>query len=92
MRSHGVGRVPEMNRRTPSGSKDPGEGRDLLDVNLRTFDRQMKFEIHHETGRLIVRVVDPETSEILREIPAEEILNLVARMQVTTGFLLDLRM
>ena len=94
MRTHGVdGFAADVPRGTPE-AMNPGDGPDQgrLRVNLRTFDKQFKYEIHSTTRRLIIRVMDTETSEIIREVPPEEVLNLTARMQDTAGFLLDLWM
>jgi flagellar protein FlaG len=92
MRIHGVERIPQANWRQPAGTGSPEDDGERLIVNLRTFDKQYLYDIHRETKRLIIRVVDAETSEIIREVPPEEILNLVARMEETLGRFVDLRM
>lgn len=90
MRTHGVdGFAAGVPRGTPE-ARNPDQ--DRLRVNLRTFDKQFRYELHSTTRRLIIRVIDTETSEIIREVPPEEALNLTARMQDTAGFLLDLWM
>ncbi len=43
--------------------------------------RNLEFSIDKDTGRQVVRVVDSETGELVRQIPPEEILNLISRMQ-----------
>lgn len=56
---------------------------------LRTFDRQLAFELHEETNRHIVRIIDVNTDDVLREIPPEEVLDLVARIEDLVGLLID---
>ena len=56
---------------------------------LRTFDRQLAFELHEETNRHIIRVIDVNTQDVLREIPPEEVLDLVARIEDLVGLLID---
>ena len=94
MRTHGVdGFAAGVSRGTSEARKpDKGPDQDRLRVNLRTFDKQFRYEIHSTTRRLIIRVIDTETSEVIREVPPEEVLDLTARMQDTAGFLLDLWM
>jgi flagellar protein FlaG len=48
---------------------------------LTDSQRALNFQIHEASGRTIVRVVNPETDEVIRQIPSEEVLNLAAAMQ-----------
>lgn len=44
----------------------------------------LQFSIDHDTGRTVVKVIDANTNEVIRQIPAEEILRLskeIGRMQ-----------
>lgn len=56
-----------------------------------TFDVGLRFRIHEETERIMVQVIDRETNEIIREIPPEKILNLVAQIQNLIGIFIDTR-
>jgi flagellar protein FlaG len=38
--------------------------------------RQLHFNVDEETGRTIIKVVDTETDEVIRQIPSEEIMVL----------------
>ena len=38
--------------------------------------RQLRFNVDEETGRTIIKVVDAETDEVIRQIPTEEIMVL----------------
>jgi flagellar protein FlaG len=52
---------------------------------------QMKFEysIHKKTGEIMVKMLNSETNEIIREIPSEKILDLVASFQELSGVIID---
>ncbi|MFP4200510.1 MAG: flagellar protein FlaG [Bacillota bacterium] len=78
-RSEGVG----------GNQEDVEEYADRLNETLRLFDRRLAFEIHEDTQRYLVRVVDPKTDEIIREIPPEEFLDLVARIEQMVGLIID---
>ena len=43
---------------------------------LNDNQRQLQFQVDSSSGRTIVRVVNPETSELIRQIPSEEVLVL----------------
>ncbi|MCK4391239.1 MAG: flagellar protein FlaG [Desulfobacterales bacterium] len=49
----------------------------------------LQFSVHGATGRTVVRVVDKETQELIREIPPEEFLSLAARLDEMIGILFD---
>ncbi len=43
---------------------------------LNDNQRQLQFQVDSSSGRTIVRVVNPETKELIRQIPSEEVLVL----------------
>ncbi|MCL1999769.1 MAG: flagellar protein FlaG [Turicibacter sp.] len=49
----------------------------------------LNIDVHEPTNRFLVQVIDDETNEILREIPPESRLDIVARMNELAGLLLD---
>lgn len=49
----------------------------------------LRFSVHETTGRTIIRVVDKETEELIREIPPEQVLNLMAKIGEMMGILYD---
>ena len=54
-------------------------------------DAKYQFEIHEGTGRVMVNLVDTVTKEVLKEIPPEKILDLVANIWERLGLLVDER-
>ena len=52
---------------------------------------QYQFEVHEGTGRVMVNLIDTETKEVLKEIPPEKILDLVANIWERIGILVDER-
>jgi len=53
------------------------EGNSLLQV----AKRNLQFKVDDDTSRMVVKVVDSESGELVRQIPAEEVLAVVRRMQ-----------
>ena len=43
---------------------------------LSDSQRQLQFQVDSDSGRTIVRVINPETNEVIRQIPGEEMLKL----------------
>lgn len=48
----------------------------------------VQFE-NNESGALVVKVVDRETNEVIRQIPPEDLLELSKHLQELTGNLVD---
>lgn len=71
-------------------------GEELL---IRNIDRAVKalqgpettldISIHEKTHDIMVKVLNKETGEVLREIPPEKTLDLVAKMMEIAGILID---
>ena len=54
-------------------------------------DRRFEFKVHERTGRMMVKLLDRDTDEIIRELPPEKILDLVASIWDLVGVLVDER-
>ena len=50
---------------------------------------RLNFDIHEESERVMVTVIDINTDEVLREIPPESRLEMIARMKEHVGILYD---
>ncbi len=53
-------------------------------VNVR-----IAFQVDQATGKTVIKVIDQETKEVIRQVPPEEVLRLVARMNHVLGLLLN---
>ena len=51
----------------------------------------VRFAVHEGTHRIIVRIVDPESMEVIREFPDSNFLDMVAKLQDLAGMQLDVR-
>lgn len=58
---------------------------------LVTSNRALEFSVHEKTKEIMVKVIDTETHEVVREIPSEKILDMVANILEMAGILLDER-
>ncbi|MFU8788423.1 MAG: flagellar protein FlaG [Methylobacter sp.] len=48
-------------------------------------NRSLKFEVDDSTQKVVVKVVDSNTGDVVRQIPSEEMLDFVKRMQELEG-------
>lgn len=49
----------------------------------------LQFTIDKDSGKTVVKVVDSATSEVIRQIPSEELLALARHMTKTEGMLIS---
>jgi len=49
----------------------------------------LRFSIHEPTGRTVVRVINKDNDETVREIPPEKILDLAAKLDEMMGIMFD---
>ncbi|MGF7184687.1 flagellar protein FlaG [Desulfitispora alkaliphila] len=53
------------------------------------IDRGLKFSVHEGTNRTLVQVIDRNTDDVIKEIPPEKMLDLVARIWEVVGIFVD---
>ena len=49
----------------------------------------LQFSIHEPTGRTVVKVINKDDDETVREIPPEKILDLAAKLDEMMGIMFD---
>ena len=52
---------------------------------------RFEFSIHEKTNEIVVKVFNSDTDELVREIPNEKVLDMVAKMCEMAGILVDER-
>lgn len=50
---------------------------------------RFEFSVHEGTKEIMVKVINEDTNEVIREIPPEQILDMVAKMWELAGILVD---
>nr|WP_313404736.1 flagellar protein FlaG [Pseudomonas sp.] len=48
---------------------------------MQSIRRDINFQLDDSTGRVVVKVVDGSSGEVVRQIPSEEALELAARLE-----------
>ena len=50
---------------------------------------QFDFKVHEGTGRTVVRLIDKQTEKVIKEIPPEKMLDVLANIWESAGILVD---
>ena len=62
---------------------------EALNQFMRALNIELRFEIHEPTHEIIARLINKETGEVIREIPPEKFLDMLARLQELVGLFVD---
>ena len=60
-------------------------------LNKKMSHSSAVFGIHEETNRVTIKIIDKETREVIKELPPEKTLDMIARVWEMAGILVDER-
>ena len=70
----------------------PGSGDETVDTEqvtsavskisdfVQNLQRDLQFSVDQDSGRTVIKVVDSETEQVIRQIPSEEMLRIAERL------------
>ncbi len=58
-------------------------------LNKKMANSEAVFGIHEDTNRLTIKIVDKGTKEVLKELPPEKTLDMIAKVWEMAGILID---
>jgi flagellar protein FlaG len=76
--AHPVGVQTVAPAREPERRAEPAAATQVP-AGLRDFT--LKFEVDRDSGEVVVTIVDPETGDLLRQIPTEDALKLAKALE-----------
>lgn len=79
-----------------SDAKDQQNSSELIrkaveQLNKKSGNSEILFGIHDGTNRVTIKIVDKETKEIIKELPPEKTLDMIAKAWELAGILIDER-
>jgi flagellar protein FlaG len=63
---------------------------DLERISL-AFNKKLRFQVDHKDHDLTVKVIDPETDKVIKELPPKELERLRDHIRETIGILFDVQ-
>ncbi len=60
-----------------------------LDEHVQRAGRDLRFSMDESTGRVVVKVIDADTEQLIRQMPPDEILELARRFQGQEGSIVN---
>ena len=52
------------------------EATGILQTHFDVNNKKLDFSVHDDSGRMIVKIIDPDSGEILKELPSEAVLKM----------------
>lgn len=53
------------------------------------MNRSLQFQVDQDSGRDVIKVLDKNSGELIKQYPSEEVLSLVSKLSETAGILID---
>lgn len=76
-----VSKAEQLQKRNEAQRKDLDAAVSQLNDYVQSVQRDLQFEVDNEMGQTIVRVVDQQTQEVIRQIPDEVAMRLAEKLQ-----------
>ena len=71
----------EISNDLPEIRETPVSPSSEIQVDLNSLDNnKIDYQVNRETNEVVIRVVDSESGEVIRQIPGEEFLRLTSRI------------
>lgn len=74
--------IPESFKRTQAQMQQLEDISDIL-------GRKLLFNVNEEIDKVVVKIVDPSTNKVIKEIPSEDVQRLQARIRENLSLLVD---
>ena len=62
---------------------------EALNARMEQMQRGLRFSVDDSSGRIIVKVMDLDTEELIRQIPSEEALRIMRSVSETQNLIFD---
>lgn len=61
---------------------------DMINKTIQSFARNLNFSVDEDTGKTVVKVVDMETGDVIRQVPSEEALAIAKALDSLQGLII----
>ncbi len=62
---------------------------EMLNAAAKTVNNRIAFSVDEKTDRIVMRVLDANNNEVIREIPPKEVIRLAAQIREMIGMFID---
>lgn len=73
--------------RSPPSTEDLQQALEDVQSAINVVTSDLKFSIDEDTGRTLIKIVDRETDEVIKQIPSEELMRISKALDKLQGLL-----
>ena len=84
-----VTRSGERQLENPPEAKTVRQAADRLNSALQALNRDLAISVHEDSGKLNIEVTDPNTGEIVRQIPPQQVLEVEESIDKIVGLFVN---
>lgn len=88
-RTGAAARVSHNVAPAPIDPNDLSQAVKHVSEELQKADPQLQMEVDSDLGRVIVKILDGQSGQVIRQIPAQEIVNLAKQLKGLNGLLVE---
>lgn len=60
-----------------------------MNRTMETYSTELRFKFHEKSGEYSIKIVNPKDNTVIKEIPPESVLDMVAYFKEMLGLLVD---
>lgn len=83
-----VARKPESTDAAPPSAQALSKAVDSINEAMKNLSNRIEFTIDDDSKRQVVKVIDPDTREVIRQMPSEEALAIAKALDRLQGLLI----
>lgn len=69
--------------------EEVGRAAERVNDALDALNRNLKVSVHKDTGQLVVRVTDPDSGKLIRQLPPEQLLDAEVNIKKVIGLFVN---
>jgi flagellar protein FlaG len=79
--SAGGNPVPGVNQPKPINSEELNQAVSKLNEYVQNIQRDLEFSVDDDVGKIVIKVIDSESKELIRQIPPETVLEVAKSLK-----------
>ena len=81
--------ITDSGRQNQSGDTTEALKKAVDEINSKAKYSEAQFAVHEGTNRIMVKIVDKSTKEVIKELPPEKTLDMIAKAWELAGLMVD---
>ena len=62
---------------------------DLINRTMKSYNTEVRFTMHEKSGEYMIKIINTSDNSVIREIPPESVLDMVAYFKEVLGLIVD---